>query len=112
MKSKVAGKQVPVAEKVVLVPKSKGVVGSRVNFSTVEDSPQAIRILRQLGAQAARKAVADAKAAGLTTAYIRNKNKLVVVDSDGKATPLKPIYKRAKYYTKVKEGTTVYAIKK
>jgi hypothetical protein len=80
-------------------------------FSVVEDSPRVMSVLQTIGARTGRKAVAAAKAAGITTAYMKN-NKIVKEDAQGNTTVINPVFKRSTYYLTIKPGTKFNAAKK
>jgi hypothetical protein len=80
-------------------------------FSVVEDSPKVMSVLKAIGARTGRKAVAAAKAAGVTTAYMKN-NKIVKEDAQGNTTAINPVFKRSSYYLTIKPGTKFNAATK
>jgi len=73
------------------------------DLSIVEDSPKAMSVLRAIGARTGRKAVAAAKSAGVTTAYMKD-NKIVKEDAAGNTTAINPVFKRSSYFMTVKPG--------
>jgi hypothetical protein len=83
----------------------------RSDFSIVEDSPRIMSVLKAIGLRTGRKAVAAAKAAGVSTAYMKN-NKIIKEDSEGNITSINPVFKRSSYYLTIKPGTKFNASKK
>ena len=79
------------------------------NFSDVEDDAHAFDIIRNLAANAGRNAAAEAKAAGLSRAYIRNYKDLVSVSAGGEEILLHPKITRSSFYVKYEPHTILHA---
>jgi hypothetical protein len=80
------------------------------DLSVLEDSPKAMSILRVNGASTGRKAVAAAKAAGVSIAYMKG-NKIVKEAAAGNITVINPVFKRSSYFMTINPGTKFYAKK-
>jgi hypothetical protein len=79
----------------------------------VEDSPNAVEIISEIGFLAAQNAIAEAKAAGLPRVYIRN-NEIVRLYPDGTEEIIEdPFLKEGRpYYYHYQPGTVLHALKK
>jgi hypothetical protein len=78
------------------------------DFSSVEDSVNAIRILRKIGVRAVRAAAAEAKAAGLPRFAVIN-NEIVKIFPNGKEKILKGNKTvSGKYFIKFKSSTVFH----
>lgn len=80
----------PIVSKNRMLNKKKNTSKNKINkdFSSVEDSDYAIRILRKIGLRAGKAAAAEAKAAGLPSFAVIN-NEIVKILPDGKEIVLK-----------------------
>ena len=84
---------------------------SFVDFSAVEDNPNAIKIIRKIVARAGKAAAAEAMAAGLPRLIVKD-NEILKVFPDGKQIVVKgkkPI--GGKYFIKYKTSTVFHATK-
>ena len=82
------------------------------NFSDVEDSKSAIEMIRTLAAHAGSNAANEAKAVGISRAYIRHFKKLIRVSATGEEVELMPKLKHSNFYIKYKPYTVFNAVKK
>ena len=82
------------------------------NFSDIEDNVKAFEIIRNIAAHAGTNAAREAKAAGLSRAYVRNYQNLVKVSSQGEEVALAPKSIRSSFYVKFKPYTIFHAVKK
>ena len=94
-----------------MLNKKKNTTKNKINkdFSSVEDSASAIRILRKIGIRAGKAAAAEAKAAGLPSFAVIN-NEIVKILPDGKEKILKGNKPPSgKYFIKFKSSTVFHA---
>lgn len=101
----------PIVLKNRMLSKKKNTKKNKINkdFSSVEDSAYAIRILRKIGVRAGKAAAAEAKAAGLPTFAVIN-NEIVKISPDGKEKILKGNKPHSgKYFIKFKPSTVFHA---
>ena len=94
-----------------MINKKKITKKNKINkdFSSVEDSQYAIRILRKIGQRAGKAAAAEAKAAGLPTFAVIN-NEIVMILPDGREKILKGNKPHSgKYFIKFKSSTVFHA---
>jgi hypothetical protein len=82
------------------------------NFSDVEDNVDAFSIIKNLVAHAGKNAAAEAKAAGLSTVYIRDNKRLVKVSPNGDEVTIEPKIEKTSYYIYYKPSTVLHAVKK
>lgn len=82
------------------------------NFSDIEDNVNGFWIIRELANTAGNNAAAEAKAAGLSRAYIRNYKDLIKINANGEETTISPRIKRSSFYVKYKPSTILHAIRK
>jgi hypothetical protein len=92
--------------------KENGSVFISHNFSDVEDDAYAFEIIRDLAADAGRHAAAEAKAAGLSRAYIRNYQYLVRVSPNGEEIVIHPRTTKSSFYIKYRPHTVLHASRK
>lgn len=81
------------------------------NFSDIEDSPDAFKIIKELGSNAGKSAAAEAKAAKLPRIFARD-NQIIMIDPNGHeqvVTTNSP--KGNKFYISYKPGTKLHATK-
>jgi hypothetical protein len=81
------------------------------DFSTVEDSAEAFKLIQELANNAGKYAAAEARALGLGTVYVRD-NKLERVFAKGESVAITPRINRASFYVKYNPATILHAIKK
>jgi hypothetical protein len=81
------------------------------DFSTVEDSAEAFKLIQELANNAGKYAAAEARALGIGTVYVRD-NKLERVFAKGGSVAITPRINRASFYVKYNPATILHAIKK
>ncbi len=94
------------------IVRSKQSVFISHNFSDVEDSKSAINMIRALAAHAGSNAANEAKAVGISRAYVRHFKKLIRVSATGEEVELIPKLKHSDFYIKYKPYTVFHAVKK
>ena len=82
------------------------------NFSDIEDNVKGFEIIRNIAAHAGTNAAQEARAAGLSRAYVRNYQNLVKVSPQGEEVALVPKTIRSSFYVKFEPYTVFHAVKK